>query len=71
MQCYVCNANLSSLSSARPTGDQEERERGAQGDERGKKGALPPGLVEISSEGTGFAGMGKNTVEREGIVFQC
>ncbi|KAF2403212.1 hypothetical protein EJ06DRAFT_541928 [Trichodelitschia bisporula] len=69
VRCYVCEADLTG-------GGEEEGAKEAKGKEgkkkkkKGKEG-VKPGLVEIRSDGTGFAGGGKNMVEREGVSFQC
>ena len=60
--CYVCETDV--------TG------KGAGIDDEGKGALLKGrtyklGLVEINSEGTGFAGGGKNMATREGVAFQC
>lgn len=65
VQCYVCETDLTGRGGKR----KEEKERN--GKEKGEKEALKPGLVEIRSEGTGFAGGGKNMATREGVAFQC
>lgn len=62
LTCYVCDANLSK-SNGRKNGKQ-----GAKGDD---KFGLKSGLVEIRSEGTGFAGGGNNMAKRSGVAFQC
>lgn len=61
VQCYVCSTDLTNRS--RPKKGVEES--------KADKERLKPGLVEISSEGTGFAGGGKNMTKREGVAFQC
>ena len=60
IRCYVCDGHL-----ADGAGQGKEKEKDKD------KDRLRPGLVELSSEGTGFAGAGKNVVEREGVAFQC
>ena len=55
LTCYVCNTDL--------CGSHDEKD--------GDKGGLKPGIVEIKSEGTGFAGGGTIMAKRQGVAFQC
>jgi nitric oxide synthase-interacting protein len=59
VHCYVCDADLTSV----PERKKKEKEGG-------KERAPKPGLVEIRSEGTGFASGGKAMVKRDGVAFQ-
>lgn len=60
--CCVCETNL--------TGDRARINSKGKGT-RTKEGEPKPGLVEIKSEGTGFAGGGKNMATKQGVAFQC
>ena len=60
--CYVCETALS--------GKRTKAKEGEDG-VKAEIGAVKPGLVELRSEGTGFAGGGDNMVQRKGVAFQC
>ncbi|KAF2278019.1 uncharacterized protein EI97DRAFT_432107 [Westerdykella ornata] len=62
IHCYVCDADLS----PGPESKEKEGKKHKKGDDRAPK----PGLVDIRTEGTGFAGGGKNVVKKEGVAFQ-
>ena len=59
--CYVCETDLSGHKHKGKTDKDTPKI------EKGPK----PGLVELRSEGTGFAGGGDNMVQRKGVAFQC
>lgn len=62
VRCYVCETDLTEARGKTAKAEREER------DEREKTGL---GMVEIKSEGTGFASGGTNKVEKVGVAFQC
>ena len=59
--CFVCDTNLSG------------KERRSQDTKDGQKTdkTIEPGLVELKSEGTGFAHGGSNMAQKQGVAFQC
>ncbi|CAE7187591.1 hypothetical protein CFE70_006649 [Pyrenophora teres f. teres 0-1] len=59
IHCYVCDADLTTAPEAKEGKKKKDKER-----------APKPGLVEIKSEGTGFASGGKAVVKRDGVAFQ-
>ncbi|RVD85760.1 uncharacterized protein DFL_004068 [Arthrobotrys flagrans] len=61
IQCSVCEADLS-----------EPKSSGKKNDRDKDRDAVKPGLVQISSDGTGFtAGGGKVLAKKEMVAFQC
>ncbi|KAJ4294161.1 hypothetical protein N0V90_007851 [Kalmusia sp. IMI 367209] len=64
IHCYVCDADLTTVP------DTKHKDKEGKKSKREKEKGPKPGLVEIKSEGTGFAGGGKAMVKREGVAFQ-
>ena len=64
MKCYVCDVDITKR-------DGSDSIDGKRRKDKHSKDKLKPGLVEIRSEGTGFAGGGKNLIKKNGVVFQC
>jgi nitric oxide synthase-interacting protein len=62
VHCYVCDADL--------TTTPEAKEKDGKKNKKDKEKGLKPGLVEIKSEGTGYASGGRSLVKREGVAFQ-
>jgi nitric oxide synthase-interacting protein len=63
VHCYVCDADLTIVPA-------DKRDKEGKKSKKDKEKGLKPGLVEIKSEGTGFAGGGKAMVKRDGVAFQ-
>ena len=62
ISCYVCNADLSGKIAVKCNKAVSKR---------ATKAGPRAGLMEINSEGTGFAGGGKNMGKKHGVAFQC
>lgn len=62
VRCYVCQEDVT------PGRKTKRRKDGETGE---KERNVERGLVELNTDGTGFAGGGKNMVKREGVAFQC
>ncbi|MCJ1424782.1 hypothetical protein MMC29_002670 [Sticta canariensis] len=62
ISCYVCDADLSGKTHVKCN---KEVSKGT------TKAGPMAGLVEINSEGTGFAGGGKYMAKKQGVAFQC
>ncbi|CAK46182.1 hypothetical protein CBS63078_10006 [Aspergillus niger] len=62
--CYVCETDVTpSKDSNKDSGSGKKKKKDKEG--------IRPGLVEVSSEGTGFAGRGGNVATKSGVAFQC
>lgn len=59
--CYVCEADIT------PGNGGSEKKKSKKKD----KDTIQPGMVQINSEGTGFAGRGGNVATKTGVAFQC
>lgn len=59
VRCYVCQEDITP---GRRTRKKKEGE---------KEAKVERGFVELSCEGTGFAGGGRNMVKKDGLSFQC
>lgn len=57
-RCYVCQEDVTP-------------KKRKEGKDTKHKDRIERGLVELSSDGTGFAGGGKNMVKKAGVAFQC
>ena len=68
--CYVCEADVtpSGPASKDETAEGHGKKKSKKKD---KENGIRPGLVEVCSEGTGFAGRGGNVATRTGVAFQC
>lgn len=63
IRCYVCQGDI--------TPGRKAKRKSKDGEEKETDSKVGRGTVELSSEGTGFAGRGKNMVKKEGVAFQC
>lgn len=64
--CYVCETDVTTRPKENGSGTNKKSKKKDK-----EKDAIQPGLVEISSEGTGFAGKGGNMGKKTGVAFQC
>ena len=61
VRCYVCQEDVTPSVPKKREGDAK----------KDKKDKIEKGLVELCSDGTGFASGGTNMVKRQGVAFQC
>ncbi len=71
MRCYVCDTDLDDNSSGSSLKNDKIITKSSGKSQKKEKSKLKPGVIEIKTEGTGFAGGGKNVVKKAGVAFQC
>jgi nitric oxide synthase-interacting protein len=67
LRCFVCEADLTGEEMSIEKAEEKRKKKS----KKGKEPAVKPGLVELRSEGTGFASGGNNVIKKKGVVFQC
>lgn len=67
VRCYVCQEDVTN--GRKVKGEKEGKD--VKKEKKKNKSKAERGLVEISCEGTGFAGGGKAEVKKSGVVYQC
>lgn len=65
VRCYVCQADVTERKADKSSKTEKKEKK------KKTEGGVVPGTVEISCEGTGFAGGGRNMVKKKGVAFQC
>lgn len=73
MLCYVCETDITpdDWKNGAANGDGDVNGKKSKRKKDKDKNGVRPGLVEVSSEGTGFAGRGGNVATKIGVAFQC
>lgn len=64
VRCYVCQEDIT-------PGRRVKRKKDPESGKKEKDSKVERGMVELCSDGTGFAGRGTNMVKRAGTAFQC
>ncbi|EAW06377.1 putative RING finger domain protein [Aspergillus clavatus NRRL 1] len=70
--CYVCETDITPRNPKAEADENGARNgNGKKSKKKDKDPGIRPGLVPVSSEGTGFAGRGGNVATKAGVAFQC